>query len=110
MGTNFPIPDEDITAALDAIVEGRLVPFPTDGVPTPAIDDAQLSLDKAIKRARHQTLLSLREYISTMDPIGFEWLVRALLLELGYRDVIVTKASGDGGVDRRATLVGGRYC
>jgi hypothetical protein len=30
-----------------------------------------------------------------------------LLLKLGYTDVSVTKRSGDGGVDLRATLVGG---
>src|SRR5262249_41470231 len=71
------------------------------------IDDAQLSLDKAIKRAKHQTLLGLREYISKMDPIAFEWLVRALLLKLRYRDVTVTKPSGDGGGGLRARLVGG---
>ncbi len=42
-----------------------------------------------------------------MDPFDFEMLVQVLLLKLGYTDVSVTKRSGDGGVDLRATLVGG---
>jgi EVE domain len=45
MGTNFPISNPEISAALDAIVEGRLVPFATAGAPTPSADDAQMSLD-----------------------------------------------------------------
>ena len=107
MGTNFPIPDNEITVALDSIVEGRRVPFPAAGGLTSSIDDAQLSLDKAIKRAKSRIAVRLKEYISAMDPIGFEWLIRALLLNLGYKDVIVTKPSGDGGVDVKATLVEG---
>ena len=67
----------------------------------------QIALDEAIKRARHQISRSLRETYPQWDPIAFQWLVRALLIKLGYTDVIVSKASGDGGVDVRATLVGG---
>jgi hypothetical protein len=107
MGTNFPILNAETVAALEKLVEGRLVSFSVTGSPTPATGDVQIALDEATKKARHHTSLSLREYISTMDPIGFEWLVRALLLKLGYTDVSVTKPSGDGGVDLRATLVGG---
>jgi restriction endonuclease Mrr len=107
MGTNFPISNAETISALDKLVEGRLASFSATVSSAPAIGDAHIALDEAIKRARHQISLSLRKYISTMDPIGFEWLVRALLLKLGYTDVVVTKASGDGGVDLRATLVGG---
>jgi restriction endonuclease Mrr len=107
MGTNFPILNVETVTALENLVEHRLVSFSVTGSPTPATGAAQIALDEAIKRARHQISLSLREYVSSMDPIGFEWLVRALLLKLGYTDVTVTKPSGDGGVDLRATLVGG---
>jgi hypothetical protein len=107
MGTNFPVLNTETVAALEKLVESRLTSFAPSGSPTPATGDVQLALDEAIKRAKHQISLSLREFISTMDPIGFEWLVRALLLKLGYTDVSVTKPSGDGGVDLRATLVGG---
>jgi hypothetical protein len=103
MGTNFPILSKETVTALDKLIEGRMSSFSATEAPTPASGDVQIALDEAIKRARHQTSLNLREYISTMDPIAFEWLVRALLLKLGYTDVSVTKASGDGGVDLRAT-------
>jgi hypothetical protein len=106
MGTNFPILNAEIVAALEELVGSRLVSFSAPGSAALVIGDVQIGLDKAIKRARHQISQSLREYISTMDPIGFEWLVRALLLKLGYIDVTVTKPSGDGGIDLRATLVG----
>jgi restriction system protein len=39
-----------------------------------------------------------------MDPIAFEWLTRRLFVKLGYHEVTVTKQSGDGGIDVRATL------
>jgi Restriction endonuclease/EVE domain len=107
MGTNFPILNAETIAALEELVGHRLVSFSAPASPTAPIGDVQIALDNAIKRAKHQISLNLREYISTMDPIGFEWLVRALLLKLGYTDVSVTKPSGDGGVDLRATLVGG---
>lgn len=107
MGTNFQISNADIVGALEKLVDGRLVSVARTSLSAPATGDVQIALDEAIKKVKHQTSLSLREYISSMDPIGFEWLVRALLLKLGYTDVVVTKASGDGGVDLRATLVGG---
>jgi Restriction endonuclease/EVE domain len=107
MGTNFPILNAETATALEKLVEGRLASFSAAVSPAPAIGDAHIALDEAIKKARYQISLSLREYISAMDPIAFQWLVRALLIKLGYTDVIVSKASGDGGVDVRATLVGG---
>ena len=106
MGTNFPILSEDVVTALEKAIECRLISFSETGSPTPGIGDVQVTVDDAIKRARHHISLTLREYISAMDPIAFQWLVRALLIKLGYTDVTVSKASGDGGVDVRATLVG----
>lgn len=107
MGTNFPIMNTDVVTALEKVTGSRRASFSAMGSPAPSIGDVQIAVDEAIKRAKHQISLSLREYISTMDPIEFERLVRVLLLKLGYMDVTVTKASGDGGVDLRAILVGG---
>ena len=45
----------------------------------------------------------LREHLSSMDPYRFEHLIRDLLEQMGYEDVVVTKASGDKGVDVLAT-------
>jgi restriction system protein len=50
----------------------------------------------------------LRVVLSEADPYAFENLIGTLLGILGFEDVEVTKRSGDGGVDVRATLtVGG---
>ena len=43
----------------------------------------------------------------TMDPAEFEALIVQLLVALGFDDVTMTPASGDGGVDVRGTLVVG---
>jgi restriction system protein len=40
-----------------------------------------------------------------MKPTAFEWLARALFLSLGYKNVVVTKQSSDGGIDVKAVLV-----
>ena len=107
MGTNFPIQSAEITVALDGLLGHRLVPIANGEMPEAGAVNVQSSLDTAIKKARQHVAASLSEHIAQMDPIAFEWLVRALLLKLGYTDVTVTKPSGDGGVDLRATLVGG---
>ncbi len=107
MGTNFVIQDPAIVAELERVLEGRLVPFSEKKATGPQIQDSQQSLDTAIKRAKHETTEGVRLYIAQMDPTAFEWLARALLLKLGYKNVNVTKQSGDGGVDVRAILVAG---
>jgi restriction endonuclease Mrr len=102
-GTNFVIHDPSIVAELDTVLKARLLAISSK----PAPDDSQRDLDAAIKRVRQQVANQLQKHISQMDPAAFEWLVRALLLKLGYTNVEVTKQSGDGGVDVRATLVAG---
>lgn len=49
----------------------------------------------------------LLQQIRTMDPAAFEELVGELLAKIGFEDVTVTRASGDGGIDVRGTLVAG---
>jgi restriction system protein len=52
--------------------------------------------------------LRLREKLASIDPRAFEHLIAELLAAIGFEDVVVTKYSGDGGIDVRATLtVGG---
>ena len=46
----------------------------------------------------------LREQLRTIHPYRFEHLVRDLLEAMGYEDVVVTRASGDYGVDVVATV------
>ncbi|MFA7073353.1 MAG: restriction endonuclease, partial [Methanoculleus sp.] len=53
----------------------------------------------------------VREYLmqrlGAMDPVAFEELVGELLAKIGFEDVVVTRTSGDGGIDVRGTLVTG---
>jgi restriction endonuclease Mrr len=102
MGTNFVIQDPAITTELDKVLEGRLA-----RISPPCPEFSQQSLDAAIKQAKSETSHRVRKHIEQMDPAAFEWLVRALLLKLGYKNVNVHKQSADGGVDVRATLVAG---
>lgn len=46
----------------------------------------------------------LAEILQNMDPYGFERLSQRLLRECGFTQVIVTKKSGDGGIDGTGKL------
>jgi HJR/Mrr/RecB family endonuclease len=107
MGTNIPIPDSNVVRALDEAIRTRLAPIMGAALVEKAEVGHQKDLDTAIKRATRETVHALMRQVAEMDPTAFEWLIRALLIELGYTDVVVTKQSGDGGVDVTATLVAG---
>jgi hypothetical protein len=65
-------------------------------------------LGGAIARHNEEVRTRLRSVLSELDARAFEHLVGDLLGTLGFEDVEVTKYSGDGGIDVRATLtVGG---
>lgn len=49
----------------------------------------------------------LHERLHTMAPADFEALIGQLLIKIGFENVAVTAASGDGGIDVRGTLVVG---
>lgn len=53
----------------------------------------------AIKRHNDAQIQALRERLGKMDPYRFEALIRDLLEAMDYEDVVVTKQSGDKGVD-----------
>lgn len=53
----------------------------------------------AIKEHNDARTSELRERLSRMDPYKFEGLVKDLLEAMDYEDVVVTKQSGDKGVD-----------
>ena len=49
----------------------------------------------------------LHKRLFDLDPTAFENLIGELLVAIGFEDVVVTKRSGDGGIDVRAVLVVG---
>lgn len=56
--------------------------------------------NRAIRQQLHQ-------HLHQMPPAEFEGLIGKLLSAIGFAEVIVTAASGDGGIDVRGTLVVG---
>ncbi|MGD9617581.1 MAG: restriction endonuclease [Alphaproteobacteria bacterium] len=106
MGTNFVIPD-DVASELERVLEGRTTFVANSFSLSPNQHATQETLDTAIKNAQRDVRSALRKHISQMDPVAFEWLIRSLLIKLGYQNVEVTKQSGDGGIDIRAVLVAG---
>jgi HJR/Mrr/RecB family endonuclease len=103
MGTNFRLDDPAIIAELRKKIEGRLVPIPTSEELVQPID-AIKHAETAIQNATLEATNALRKYIAEMKPFTFELLVSALFLTLGYKDVVVTKRSGDSGIDVKAVL------
>lgn len=53
----------------------------------------------AIKNHNDAQTKSLREHLEQMNPYHFEVLIKDLLEAMDYEDVVVTKQSGDKGVD-----------
>jgi len=65
-------------------------------------------LGGAIQQQNEKVRSKLRSTLAELDPQAFEHLIALLLTSLGFEDAVVTKYSGDGGIDVRATLtVGG---
>jgi restriction endonuclease Mrr len=105
-GTNFRLQPQHVRA-IDALLQGRL----TDVVPNNAAIEAYdslIDLSEAINRGNQRVKAELRDLVRNMDPRTFEFLVRRVLIALGYRDVTVTRYSGDKGIDATAIFdVGG---
>jgi restriction system protein len=66
--------------------------------------DAKREVLQAVQTFNSKERERLRKRLSTMPPHRFEQLVRDLLEAMGYEDVVVTKESGDKGVDVVATV------
>jgi len=62
-------------------------------------DDTKRSLHLSIEEYNQKQKRNLKEKLSKMNPYQFEHLVKNLLEQMGYENVIVTKQSGDQGVD-----------
>ncbi len=54
---------------------------------------------EAIKNYNNAHTKELRERLEKMNPYRFEWMIKNLLEAMDYEDVVVTKQSGDKGVD-----------
>jgi restriction system protein len=67
-------------------------------------DELRQSLRLSIEEYNQKQKRILKEKLSKIDPYQFEHLVNNLLEQMGYENVIVTKQSGDQGVDVVGTV------
>lgn len=74
------------------------IAYAADGASTKAANAHQQVL-AAIKKHNENEVEEFRERLGKMNPYHFEVLIRDLLEAMDYEDVIVTKQSGDKGVD-----------
>jgi restriction system protein len=63
-----------------------------------------MAVSKAIREFNTEQVSLLRSLLLNMKPYKFEHLIRDLLEAMGYEDVVVTRESGDRGVDVVATV------
>jgi restriction system protein len=66
-----------------------------------------VGLASQIEQHNKQARKKFHEHLLSKDPKDFEELIGKLLNAMGFQDVIVTKYSGDNGIDVRGTLVVG---
>jgi len=67
-------------------------------------DDSKRFLHLSIEEYNQKQRKILKEKLSKIDPYQFEHVVKNLLEQMGYDNVIVTKQSGDQGVDVVGTV------
>lgn len=66
-----------------------------------------VGLPAEIEQHNRRVRQHLHERLHTLGPAEFESLIGRLLTAIGFENVAVTAASGDGGIDVRGTLVVG---
>jgi restriction system protein len=67
-------------------------------------DDFKRALHLSIEEYNQKQRKILKEKLSEINPFQFEHVVKNLLEEMGYENVIVTKQTGDQGVDVVGTV------
>lgn len=75
--------------------------YPGRNQPKP---EKQSSLRKLAQDIRQQARLQLAEHLADMDAFKFEELIKFLLEEMGYAEVVVTSPTNDKGVDVVANI------
>jgi restriction system protein len=68
-----------------------------------AAEKTNHSAHAAVKAHNQQQEQTFRDTLAVMDPYRFEVLIKDLLEAMDYEDVVVTKQSGDKGIDVVAT-------
>jgi restriction system protein len=89
----------DRSSLLYSTTEEGLAYMERVGTGEPEDPDQQAQIRQIIKQHTTSVRETLQEILSTMDPIGFEHLVKRLLEAMEYDNVQVTSPANDGGVD-----------
>ncbi|WP_295814332.1 restriction endonuclease [uncultured Deinococcus sp.] len=72
---------------------------------TPVAESGRKAVAKAAKTDKTQSILSIRQKLSAMDPYKFEMLVERVLRAMGVKNLNTTPQSRDSGIDVRGTLI-----
>ncbi len=89
-GLTYEITDQGL-GYLDA--NGTRMPGP------PVVAGRRSDIHKLAKELRQEAREQLADYLAHMDPFKFEGLIKVLLEEMGYQDVVTTAPTNDKGVD-----------
>ena len=68
-----------------------------------ALAQSDVKIDAAVEE-HNDWRKSISDILHSIDPYAFERLAQRLLRECGFSDVVVTKKSGDGGIDGTGKL------
>lgn len=71
---------------------------PTEKPETTAVDPESISIENVPQEAKNWRQ-RVYDILTNMNPYAFERLTQRVLRECGFTDVVVTKSSGDGGID-----------
>ena len=87
-GNNYAIADKG-SKYLDGINKGA----------TNTLTSKFLAISREIESFKKEQRKKLRDYLEKLTPTQFEQLIKELLIEMGYEDVVVTQPTNDKGVD-----------
>lgn len=71
---------------------------PTEKPESTAVDPESISIEDVPQEAKNWRQ-RVYDILTSMNPYAFEHLTQRVLRECGFTDVVVTKSSGDGGID-----------
>lgn len=99
----FGIVPEPASVAVDcdSTITAEIFAQPTRGT---VLDRTPVAVEGPTGKADGQVLERLRGRMLALDPRGFEFLIRSVLVASGYENVAVTRYSQDGGIDVNAAF------
>jgi hypothetical protein len=103
-------PEQEIVPlSFDAAVWRSLLPTSSAASQSDDTDDEIVSNLAPDQGANAELVERVRSRLLAMEPRQFEFFIKHLLLHCGFKDVCVTRFTGDGGVDVNARVGGSAW-